>query len=220
MREAGSLELAGVQLRTSWREDMGEDLGLAMDDVAESVQQESGVSSELLLIVRSIVSGLTRKYKSDLYEPRDFVQEIWLKLISNDGQLLKQYDATRGKSLDSYIKMIVEREMFNILRKERAAKRSGHIAVECIEASAEPPSPVAFDTTLEARNLARKLIPWLCDRLSVLGIAVLQAVYVQGDDASDAALRLGLSTQAIYNWQHKIRAMSREFLSMDSRSAR
>ena len=187
---------------------------LMKEDAIQDFSLQEEMSSELMRTIRATVNCLNQKYRSDIYDSHDFSQEIWIRLVSNNGQLLKQYDSKRGKSLTSYIKMITEREMLNILRKEHAEKRGRHITIDFDDNGKDLPYPVALDTTLEARNLVQKLHGWLCNRLSDLGIEVLHAIY-EGDNASDAALRLGLSTQAIYNWQHKIRMMSREFLSSD-----
>ena len=193
---------------------------LIHENKIDSMHVRDDMLSMLLFAIRANVNSLNQKYKSALYEPNDFVQEVWLKLVSNDGHLLKQYDAARGKSMNSYIKMITEREMVSILRKENAEKRGRYLTVELSDTDTELPYPIPFDTKLEARNLVQNLYFWLCDRLSDLGIAVLHAIYFSGDDAADAASHLGLSTQAIYNWQHKIREMSREFLDMDKQYSR
>ena len=189
--------------------------GFIEKEAIENFDVRDEVSFKLMQTIRTTVNYLRHRYKSSFYDSHDFAQEIWIRLVSNDGRLLKQYDSKRGMSFASYIRMITEREMFNILRKEYAETRERNHSVGFDDSWNALSSPVALDTALEARNLEQKLHDWLCHRLSDRGIEVLHAIYYQGYAAPDAALRLGLSTQVIYNWQHKIRTMSREFLSSE-----
>ena len=182
------------------------------DTIASGPFHKDEFAPRLFRIIRESVASLSRKYTSVLYDPHDFVQETWIRVASDDYKVLRQYDASKHLSLDAYIRMITEREICTIIRKERAKKRGRHVTVGISDHEAGLPCHIRYDAKLEARNLANRLYTWLCSRLSDLGVAVLTASFCYGDDVSDTATNLGISSHAVYCWQYKIRALSREFI--------
>jgi RNA polymerase sigma factor (sigma-70 family) len=186
------------------------------DDIIDDDNYKNTIVTKISSVIRVCVRHSKINQHTLFYEDQDFVQEIWLRLLSDGGRILRQYNAARGTSFEQYISMIARREIGNLLRKERANKRSSRLTVELkgnIEAELSPYTADTADRYIESRDLVKKLNRWLRSVLSSHGIDILNATFLDGLDATVAAKNLGVSVQTVYNWQHKIRTLSRRFLS-------
>lgn len=143
----------------------------------------------------------------------DVTQDIWLKLIEGDGHLLRAYDAERGKSLEGYVGLVCRRELWRSARALATGRRGGGQADAPIEAAA---TVALGDPDPEAQMVGRDLLDGLQRHLHAelpeRGRLVLAAIYEDQMEPADAAEMMGVNTQVVYNWMHKIRALTRDFL--------
>lgn len=143
----------------------------------------------------------------------DVTQDIWLKLLEGDGHLLRAYDAERGKSLEGYVGLVCRRELWRRARALGAERRGGgqdDAPLEAATAAAHgDPDPEA---QLVGRDLLDGLQRHLRESLPERGRLVLALVYEDQTSPQDAAEVMGVNTQVVYNWMHRIRALTREFL--------
>lgn len=138
----------------------------------------------------------------------DLVQDIWCVLVKEGGRQLRAYDPGRGASLENYVGRIAEREVGNRLDKVRALKRGGGVAktdLEDIQVAGEDGSRVVSRATLAS------LLTHLDASLPARGKLVLRLLYADGLKPAEAANVMGVNTQVVYNWQHRIRGMARDF---------
>lgn len=148
----------------------------------------------------------------------DLVQEVWLALVDDDGKLLRAYDPSRGATLEGYVGMVATREVGNIRQRVSAKKRGAHLrAVE--EAPDRPDSRPNPEQDAASRQLAARLGAHLEASLPERGQLVLRYTFNDGLEPAEAAHTMGVSLQVVYNWQHKIRALAREFVG-GARAAR
>ena len=161
----------------------------------------------------SCIESLKLHKRSNLYDAKDLVQEVWVRLLSDGGSILHKYDFDRGVSLEYYISMVTRREISNLIRKEKSLTRGGRHRCATDELDMDifvgsTPEPI-----LEARDTMVKLSRWLQQKgLSAEEIDVLKST-LSVEKPIEIAERLGISRQLVYNWQHKIRALSRRFIN-------
>ncbi len=145
----------------------------------------------------------------------DLVQEIWIALLDDKARLLQGYDPERGATPQGYVGMLVQRELWNRLQRENAQKRGGKQRHVSLDDVVHPPSG---DDDPESTALSRALLASLSEHLQRelpdKGCDVLRLLYDEHLSAADAADRLGVRTQVVYNWQHRIRTEARRFLAV------
>lgn len=153
-------------------------------------------------------------------EVEDLVQAIWLRLVKDGGRQLMAYDPERGMSLEGYVGQIARSELSRRRRELGALKRSAPLGEAELDAMEAEPAGNAQspEQILEQRQQARSLVERLKSELPPRGSAVFNALYVLELDVPEAAEMLGASRQVIYNWQHRIRSMAREFAVSASES--
>ncbi len=169
----------------------------------------------LLPVIRAVVGhGLRRRggrVQSDL---EDYTQDIWLALLADDGRRLRAYDPARGASFEGYVGVVAERELADRLRRETAKRRGGdHTAVDS-EALGRVPGDVADpEAATSARRQAEALRAHIDRALPERGRLVFRYLYVDGRGVAEVAAALGVKTQVVYNWQHRIRNEARTVLA-------
>ncbi len=165
----------------------------------------------LLPVLRARVR---RRLGPDHPEQEDVVQEIWLRLVSDDGKVLRRYDPRAGTTLEGYAGLVAERQAVSWLRKHTAQRRGGHLrAVDDAILDRRPAPNGDPAAAAEAHQLADALGAHLWAHLPEIGRLVLRLTYTDDHPPATAAAQLGVNTQVVYNWQHKIRALVRAFLA-------
>lgn len=169
----------------------------------------------LLPVVRAQVGYTLRRHwrRTVASDVRDeYVQEAWLALLEDGGKRLRAFDPGRGASFEGYVGVVTERTVVSLLRKRLAQKRGGDQRAVNPEIMGQiPDEQIDPERQAAARSEAKALFAHLDDKLPERGRLVLRALYVDGRSPQEAAKALGVNTQVVYNWQHKIRQYAREF---------
>ncbi len=164
----------------------------------------------LFPVVRARVRVMQAR-RSDLrgLDSKDLVQQVFVCLLEHDARQLTLWSPDRGATLEGYVGMVTEREVGNA--GQRAATRERHETMSEEEADAplEQPSP---ELQTVARDEVARLGSFLDGQLPPKGRVVLKCLYADGLDADETARVLGVNRQVVYNWQHRIRTLAREFL--------
>lgn len=143
----------------------------------------------------------------------DLTQEVWLLLIAHGGRQLLAWEPERGMTLEGYVGMVTEREIHNQRGRAAAKKRGGHLLAADPEAVAHLASPQASpEAQVTTVDLAARLGAYLEQELPARGQLVFRHAFTDGRAPTTVATLLGVDVQVVYNWQHKIRRLAREFL--------
>ncbi len=169
-----------------------------------------GLVERLMPVVRAICRRVIERRsgrRAGPYDGDDLVQEVWLILMRDDAERLRQWDPERGASLESYVAMVARSEAGKVLRLEQAARRGGGAEIRALDdargvAGGHDPEAVALGRSLQA-----DLDAHLADNLAPKGRLILRLLYSDGLSPAEAARSVGCTTQVIYNWQHKIRRL-------------
>ncbi len=167
------------------------------------------LTERLLPVVRARVRRLLAR-RPDLaqLDANDVVQHVFLRLLENGASQLKKWSPERGATLEGYVGMVSEREAGNVGQKvasrERFEAQEGDVEAPSVE-----PSP---ESRVVERDTANRLTAFLSAELPPKGQLVLKCLYADGLDADETARMLGVNRQVVYNWQHRIRVLARQFL--------
>ncbi len=166
-------------------------------------------------VIRARVLRMTRGRRGPGgLDTDDLMHEAWCRLLADDGRRLRNYDPTRGKSFEGYISMITGQLIATMAEKHGAAKRKAPGGEGELSEAAAVPAPVADPESMAAgRQLQDALWQHLEDQLSNRGRVVLALVYADGLTVDEAAARMGVKKQVVYNWQHKIRGLTRQWMA-------
>jgi RNA polymerase sigma factor (sigma-70 family) len=143
-------------------------------------------------------------------ELKDLVQQVFLALFDQRGRILASWDAGRGLSLDNFVGLVAERQVFSILRsgKRDPWKEEPTLAEEMDGPSAEPdPEQVAA-----SREELEQLLARLRETLSPLGWRLFDLLYMQERSVEEVEKATGLSADAVYAWRSRLRKLSRSLL--------
>lgn len=141
----------------------------------------------------------------------DLTHLVWCRLLENDAARLRAYDASTGVSVVAFVSMVTQQLFLNVLEQHKAAKRAaaGHVDIdEAYDLASPSETPAAMEARGDLARVWRHLMTELPER----GRAVLALLYADGLDVDAAAQALGVQKQVVYNWQFKIRQLTRSFL--------
>ena len=190
----------------------GHDLKLVRDALARRPEAVRELVDRLLPVIRSVVGWRLRdrRHQADV---DDYAQEVWIALLARGGRKLLAYDPARGATFEGYVGLVTDRELADRLRQERAQKRGGDQHRQDPEAlervAANVPDP---ERQVAARDQATRLRAHLDATLPERGRLVFRFLYLDGRSVAETAAALGVNTQVVYNWQHRIRKEARSVL--------
>jgi len=142
------------------------------------------------------------------------MQEIWFLLLKNDCAQIRHWDPARGASLETYVRMVVDRELGNLRSQVWAKKRTGYFvdsdgAEQLADLNHDP------EHALLQRASAEALWSHLMHALPARGQDVLMQLCIEHQSAEQTACALGVDRQVVYNWRHEIRKKTRRFLFLE-----
>ncbi len=197
-----------------------------------------GLPSDVLLICEALSGGrramrtlvgrlvpvlrarVVRRLGAGHTEVEDVVQEVWLSLLADNERCLRSYDPTRGTTLEGYVGRVAERRAISWLRRQTAQRRGGEMRSVGCEPLDRAVSGINDPAEmLAAQQLAGALGAHLVASLPSVGREILRLVYTDGCPPTSAARELSVSLQVVYNWQHRIRVLSRAWMAAGRNAA-
>ncbi len=144
--------------------------------------------------------------------PDDVMQEVWCRLLADDGRRLRLYDPARGKSLAGFVNMVAGQLMANLIEEYGARKRRPEGGFTAIENAAQAANPAPRpDRVAAERNELDALWRHLDATLAPAGRLVLKMLYVDRLAPDEIARRLGMSPNTVYSWRFKIKKAAQAF---------
>jgi len=191
------------------------DLKLVRDALAGEQAAVRALVRRLLPVIRAVVGHrLRRRGGRAAGDLDDYTQDIWLALLADGGRRLLAFDPARGASFEGYVGVVAEREFADRLRREGAKKRGGdHAQVDSETLDRVAGQGGDPEAVTVARRQAEALRAHLDSTLPERGRLVFRYLYVDGRGVAEVAATLGVKTQVVYNWQHRIRKEARTLLA-------
>ncbi len=152
-------------------------------------------------------------------EVRDLVQDVLVVLFEHDARELRRWDPARGRSLESFVRLIARRRVARVLGQ----RRGNPWALVLIDA--EPEDAGATEgaegnhtegellARLEQRNLLDTLLLALQSRMDDRDHELFELVFVEERDPAEVAELVGISRGAVSAWGYRMRKLARALAS-------
>lgn len=142
-------------------------------------------------------------------EVEDLTQEIFALLFQHQGKLLRQWQPSKGASLQNYVGLITQRRAINLLRSRKkidAHEQQSEEAYLEISSVENPESTTISEHIFEA--LIKKLLPSLTQN----GKQIFYLLFIKQLPIVDVSKMLDMNEQAVYAWKSRLREKSRTIL--------
>jgi RNA polymerase sigma-70 factor (ECF subfamily) len=166
----------------------------------------------LLPVIRAEVNQtLSRDMRSEFrdahQEVQDFVQEVVLTLIVDDGKVLRCWDPQRGRTLESFVRLVARRRVNAILRSGRGNPWADEpMAGEDLEHHASDDS--ALSKRVESTDTLARVLDRLDERLDTRGKQLFRMLYVEERSIEEVAESTAMTREAVYSWRCRFRKIA------------
>jgi RNA polymerase sigma-70 factor (ECF subfamily) len=154
---------------------------------------------------REVAICLRRRAASH-QELMDHVHDVLLALLERDGRELRRWDPSRGRSLESFVRLVARRRVARTL-----GRRGLHVADDTTHAC--EPGDHGWEKRLEARRCLDRLFTALAVDMHPRDEQLFELVFVQELEPAAVAARLGMTRLAVNAWTYRRRKQARDLLA-------
>lgn len=159
-----------------------------------------------LLAHRSLL-GANRNVRQEV---EDRTQDIFLSLFARDGRELRRWKAERGLSLENFVGLVSERNVWSFLRSgKRNPRKEEPMPEKDLNREARDVDP---EKNTAIRELLRLVLERLREELSPLGYHLFELLFVEDLSVPETMAASGLSADAVYAWRSRLRRLAQEIL--------
>jgi RNA polymerase sigma factor (sigma-70 family) len=170
--------------------------------------------SRLLPVVQAevgyvLLRGARVESRDHRQEIRDFVQDVFVSLLAKDGKTLRAWDPDRGRSLDSYVRLVARRQVAATLRSGKKSPWTNK-PVAGDELERELPDTHAEASTsakLESVEQLDRTLDGLRSRLDERGMLLFQMLYVEERSVEEVMAATEMTRDAVYAWRSRFRKL-------------
>lgn len=163
---------------------------------------QAGVA-RVLLRRGAIASG-----RSVRAEVEDITQEVFERLLAQDGRRLLTWDPALGRA-QTFFGLVAQRHAHNVLDSRRRSPFTEE-PVETKDLENGPSTDVDLERTLGSRDALRRLGKRLEEGLNDRDLKLFQLLYIEQLDDEEARARLGIGRDALYQARRRLLLRARE----------
>lgn len=154
----------------------------------------------------ALMRGAAVERRDPRQEVRDFTQEVFVHLLSQDGKTLRSWDPERGRSLESFVRLVARRQVAAILRSGR---RNPWAEKAMPEDELEPRMPADTGTAdrIESAQRLDRLLDQLRERLDERGMLLFQMLYVDQRSVEEVMATTDMTRDAVYAWRSRFKKL-------------
>lgn len=183
-------------------------IAAALDGDRRSMEQ---LVQRLLPVIQTevgfaLLRGARIEGRDPREEVRDFVQEVFVQLLAKQGKVLRSWDPERGRSLDSFVRLVARRQVAAILRSRRRNPWADK-PVAGDELDRERSAGDDARRQIESNDELDKLLTLLGDRLDERGMLLFRMLYVEERGVDEAMEATGMTRDAVYAWRSRFRKL-------------
>jgi len=165
-------------------------------------------------IQREVAIALVRAAGASGRDPRqelrDLVHDVLICLWEHDGRELRRWDPTRGRSLDSFVRLVARRRVARILSQ----RRGNPWALRPVDPQdLEHDDDTALVRRLEQREQLDALLVALHARMNDRDHELFELLFVQQLDPEAVAGQLEMTRGAVNAWCYRTRKLARQLMS-------
>lgn len=169
-----------------------------------------GLASRLLeSIHREVSVTLARWSRTPQGSPdkaRDLTQDVLVTLFENDARELRRWDPGRGRTLDSFVRLVARRRCARIL--DRDLRRHGEATSEQVVLGDD-----SLVERLRHRDTLRDVLRGLYAQMNARDMELFECLYVRELDPDEVAQQLKMSRGAVNAWAYRMRKQARKLAS-------
>lgn len=186
-----------------------EDLALVERALTGDRTAQRRLAARLLdAIHREVACVLTRHANPLARDPRqevlDLVQDVLVVLFAHDGRELRRWDPERGRTLESFVRLVARRRVARVLGQ----RRGNPCALHLVEVTQDD-----LDDELEVRVERRDELELVLDgvyaHLDEHDAELFELAFVDELDADEIGRRMGMTAGAVNAWRYRLRKIVR-----------
>lgn len=141
-------------------------------------------------------------------EVRDLVQDVLVSLFERDGHELRRWDPQRGRSLDSFVRLVARRKVARILGQQKGNPWADEpIDPQVIDADTQGDGELVL--LLEQRAELGAVLDVLYEHMNARDLELFDQLFVHERDPSEVAQSLGMTRGAVNAWCYRTRKLAR-----------
>lgn len=165
------------------------------------------VQREVAFVLRRAVVGQGRDPRQEV---RDLVQEVLVSLFEHDGRELRRWDPARGRSLDSFVRLVARRKAARILGQRKGNPWADHpVDPQAIDDDELDAEADALLRQLEQREELGSVLDALYARMSDRDFQLFDLLFVEERDPAEVADALNMTRGAVNAWAYRTRKLAR-----------
>ena len=154
-------------------------------------------------IHREVALSVRRCGPTSRQDIADLVQGVLLYLLERDCQELRRWDPSRGRSLESFVRLIARRYVARSLKRSRTF---------CpVASAADDQADDLPDRRIQARQVLSSLVAAIAGRRRDEDL--FRLVFVQELEPAAVARQMGMSRTAVNAWTYRRRQQARRLLA-------
>lgn len=165
------------------------------------------VKVEVVVALHRRAGAAGRDAKQDV---DDFVQDVLVYLLAQDGRVLRRWDPQRGRSLASFVRLVTRHRVARRLEGFRgnpwSAEPTGDEELEGLDADARDDAPFRH---VASRERLTRLLEQLRARLNERGLLLFRLIYVEQRPIPEVCETVGMSRAAVDQWCSRLRHWAR-----------
>lgn len=139
-------------------------------------------------------------------EVRDLVQDVLVSLFVNDAKELRRWDPDRGRTLDSFVRLVARRRVARVLGQRRGNPWAD---APTAPADLDGRDEAALTQRLEERAELDAVLLALYERMTDRDHELFDLLFVQEQDPDDVARTLEMTRGAVNAWSYRLRKQAR-----------
>jgi RNA polymerase sigma-70 factor (ECF subfamily) len=164
------------------------------------------IQRELAFVLRRAVASQARDPRQEL---RDLVQEVLVSLFEHDCRELRRWDPTRGRSLDSFVRLIARRKAARILGQRKGNPWADQpIDPQLIDEDPDDDDD-ALVQQLERREQLGSVLDALYAQMNDRDLQLFDLLFVEEREPAEVAEALSMTRGAVNAWAYRMRKLAR-----------
>lgn len=165
------------------------------------------VQREVAFVLRRMVGSQGRDPRQEV---RDLVQEVLISLFEHDGRELRRWDPARGRSLDSFVRLVARRKAARIFAQRKGNPWADqHIDPQTIEDDELDAHANAAVHQLEQRDELGSVLVALYAHMNDRDLQLFDLLFVEERDPAEVAEALDMTRGAVNAWAYRTRKLAR-----------
>lgn len=169
---------------------------------------------EVAVALRRRASAAGRDARQDI---DDFVQDVLVHLLADQGRVLRRWDPERGRSLASFVRLVTRHRVARTLEGFRGNPWAGSgEATEDEQLEGLKADRSGTFRRLASRQQLARLLEQLRARLNERGLRLFQKIYVEQRPIAEVCEDEGMTRAAIDQWSSRLRRMVRGLVEQEA----